>query len=100
MTIGKTHLTLEMREGLLNGSQSRDWDFELFHVPYLDESCVVTADSIFVLLQALMKIGQKNECVFPLIDLIRLMIKNYSVNTLLCGESSAEFRNIDINVFR
>jgi len=50
-----------------------------------DESCVVTADSIFVLLQCLMKIGQKNECVFPLIDLIRLMIKNYSVNTLLCG---------------
>ena len=42
-----------------------------------------------------MKIGQKNDCVFPLIDLIRLMIKNYSVNTLLCGEFTGKKSDIE-----
>ena len=51
-----------------------------------DESSVVTGDSIFVLLQCIMKIGHKYDAIFPLIDLMRLMIRNYSVNVLLCGE--------------
>ena len=48
------------------------------------ELCIT--DSIFVLLQCIMKIGHNYEAIFPLIDLMRLMIRNYSVNVLLCGK--------------
>ena len=52
----------------------------------LDNSNVVTSDSIFVLIQWMMKLGPHKECIFPLLDIMRLSIINFSVNTILCAE--------------
>jgi len=51
-----------------------------------DNSNVVTSDSIFVLIQWMMKLGPHKDCIFPLLDILRLAIKNFSVNTILCAD--------------
>ena len=51
----------------------------------LDPSAVVTGDDIFIFLVLIMKIGQNFDAVFPLIDILRLSLMNYSVAQYLCG---------------
>ena len=34
----------------------------------------------------MMKLGPHKDCIFPLLDILRLAIKNFSVNTILCAD--------------
>ena len=60
--------------------------YQLSIVYNSDNSNVVTSDSIFVLIQWMMKLGPHKDCIFPLLDILRLAIKNFSVNTILCAD--------------
>ena len=47
---------------------------------------MILADDLFVFLQLMVKIGQNYDVIFPLIDILRLGMLNYSVSQYLCGK--------------
>ena len=51
-----------------------------------DPNAVVTADDVFIFLVTFMKLGQNYDAVFPLLDILRLSMLNFSVAQYLTGK--------------
>ena len=57
-----------------------------FFKKFLDPNAVVTADDVFIFLVTFMKLGQNYDAVFPLLDILRLSMLNFSVAQYLTGK--------------